>query len=173
MEAHREARTYSTSLPPHPPLSYLRCAFSDMRRLLEPCWWILFLKITSSVLHYVVCFPGECWPPRGRGPDRRARGCGVVAWARSLSACPGDPERVEGGRAPWEERGSALLVLTAFREGSDWGGWKKGLGGEGDRGRRGLLLLWFGRPWGTRVRRKGGLALLIRRRSGVLELWGC
>uniref|UniRef100_A0A991EL01 Protein tyrosine phosphatase receptor type G n=1 Tax=Mus musculus TaxID=10090 RepID=A0A991EL01_MOUSE len=28
-----------------------------MRRLLEPCWWILFLKITSSVLHYVVCFP--------------------------------------------------------------------------------------------------------------------
>lgn len=36
-----------------------RCAFSDMRRLLEPCWWILFLKITSAVLHYVVCFPGE------------------------------------------------------------------------------------------------------------------
>uniref|UniRef100_A0A8D0R4C9 Secreted protein n=1 Tax=Sus scrofa TaxID=9823 RepID=A0A8D0R4C9_PIG len=35
-----------------------------MRRLLEPCWWILFLKITSSVLHYVVCFPGECRPPR-------------------------------------------------------------------------------------------------------------
>nr|XP_004661322.1 receptor-type tyrosine-protein phosphatase gamma isoform X1 [Jaculus jaculus] len=28
-----------------------------MRRLLEPCWWILFLKITSSVLHYVVSFP--------------------------------------------------------------------------------------------------------------------
>ncbi|XP_063517963.1 receptor-type tyrosine-protein phosphatase gamma isoform X4 [Pongo pygmaeus] len=28
-----------------------------MRRLLEPCWWILFVKITSSVLHYVVCFP--------------------------------------------------------------------------------------------------------------------
>ncbi|XP_074140330.1 receptor-type tyrosine-protein phosphatase gamma isoform X2 [Sminthopsis crassicaudata] len=28
-----------------------------MRRLLEPCWWIFFLKITSSVLHYVVCFP--------------------------------------------------------------------------------------------------------------------
>ncbi|XP_068940302.1 receptor-type tyrosine-protein phosphatase gamma isoform X2 [Petaurus breviceps papuanus] len=28
-----------------------------MRRLLEPCWWIFFLKIASSVLHYVVCFP--------------------------------------------------------------------------------------------------------------------
>uniref|UniRef100_A0A452Q9R8 Secreted protein n=1 Tax=Ursus americanus TaxID=9643 RepID=A0A452Q9R8_URSAM len=45
-----------------------------MRRLLEPCWWILFLKITSSVLHYVVCFPGECRPLRGPGPGRRARG---------------------------------------------------------------------------------------------------
>uniref|UniRef100_A0A0G2K561 protein-tyrosine-phosphatase n=1 Tax=Rattus norvegicus TaxID=10116 RepID=A0A0G2K561_RAT len=33
-----------------------------MRRLLEPCWWILFLKITSSVLHYVVCFPGAYGP---------------------------------------------------------------------------------------------------------------
>lgn len=40
-----------------PLLFSFRCAFSDMRRLLEPCWWILFLKITSSVLHYVVCFP--------------------------------------------------------------------------------------------------------------------
>uniref|UniRef100_A0A8B9G054 Receptor-type tyrosine-protein phosphatase gamma n=1 Tax=Amazona collaria TaxID=241587 RepID=A0A8B9G054_9PSIT len=28
-----------------------------MRRLLQPCWWIFFLKITSSVLHDVVCFP--------------------------------------------------------------------------------------------------------------------
>ncbi|XP_050813231.1 receptor-type tyrosine-protein phosphatase gamma isoform X2 [Gopherus flavomarginatus] len=28
-----------------------------MRRLLQPCWWIFFLKITSSVLQYVVCFP--------------------------------------------------------------------------------------------------------------------
>ncbi|XP_070216011.1 receptor-type tyrosine-protein phosphatase gamma isoform X1 [Bos mutus] len=33
-----------------------------MRRLLEPCWWILFLKITSSVLHYVVCFPVSLAP---------------------------------------------------------------------------------------------------------------
>ncbi|KAM7170856.1 receptor-type tyrosine-protein phosphatase gamma isoform 5-T5 [Macrochelys suwanniensis] len=28
-----------------------------MRRLLRPCWWILFLKITGSVLQYVLCFP--------------------------------------------------------------------------------------------------------------------
>ncbi|XP_039402312.1 receptor-type tyrosine-protein phosphatase gamma isoform X3 [Mauremys reevesii] len=28
-----------------------------MRRLLQPCWWIFFLKVTSSVLQYVVCFP--------------------------------------------------------------------------------------------------------------------
>ncbi|XP_074862301.1 receptor-type tyrosine-protein phosphatase gamma isoform X3 [Carettochelys insculpta] len=28
-----------------------------MRRLLQPCWWIFFLKVSSSVLHYVVCFP--------------------------------------------------------------------------------------------------------------------
>ncbi|XP_073207070.1 receptor-type tyrosine-protein phosphatase gamma isoform X5 [Lepidochelys kempii] len=28
-----------------------------MRRLLQPCWWIFFLKIASAVLHYVVCFP--------------------------------------------------------------------------------------------------------------------
>uniref|UniRef100_A0A8C2TZB0 Receptor-type tyrosine-protein phosphatase gamma n=1 Tax=Coturnix japonica TaxID=93934 RepID=A0A8C2TZB0_COTJA len=28
-----------------------------MRRLLQPCWWIFFLKITSSVLHDVLCFP--------------------------------------------------------------------------------------------------------------------
>ncbi|KAM8931071.1 receptor-type tyrosine-protein phosphatase gamma isoform 2-T2 [Pelodytes ibericus] len=28
-----------------------------MRRLLQPCWWILFLKITVPVLHYVLCYP--------------------------------------------------------------------------------------------------------------------
>ncbi|XP_075039434.1 receptor-type tyrosine-protein phosphatase gamma isoform X2 [Mixophyes fleayi] len=28
-----------------------------MRRLLQPCWWILFLKISSSVLNYVLCYP--------------------------------------------------------------------------------------------------------------------
>ncbi|XP_069592727.1 receptor-type tyrosine-protein phosphatase gamma isoform X2 [Ranitomeya imitator] len=28
-----------------------------MRRLLQPCWWILFLKISTSVLHYVLCSP--------------------------------------------------------------------------------------------------------------------
>nr|XP_016850680.1 PREDICTED: receptor-type tyrosine-protein phosphatase gamma isoform X4 [Anolis carolinensis] len=28
-----------------------------MRRLLQPCCWIFFFKITVSVLHYVVCFP--------------------------------------------------------------------------------------------------------------------
>lgn len=59
-------------LPPPPPLFFsspcvliilapfpFRCAALDMRRLLQPCWWIFFLKITSSVLHDVVCFPGE------------------------------------------------------------------------------------------------------------------
>ncbi|XP_078517648.1 receptor-type tyrosine-protein phosphatase gamma isoform X6 [Lissotriton helveticus] len=30
-----------------------------MRRLLEPCWWIFFLKITTSVIHYVLCFPAS------------------------------------------------------------------------------------------------------------------
>ncbi|XP_069499852.1 receptor-type tyrosine-protein phosphatase gamma isoform X2 [Ambystoma mexicanum] len=30
-----------------------------MRRLLEPCWWIFFLKITTSVMHYVLCFPAS------------------------------------------------------------------------------------------------------------------
>uniref|UniRef100_A0A8C5Q7Z3 Receptor-type tyrosine-protein phosphatase gamma n=1 Tax=Leptobrachium leishanense TaxID=445787 RepID=A0A8C5Q7Z3_9ANUR len=28
-----------------------------MRRLLQPCWWILFLKITTPVLHYVLWYP--------------------------------------------------------------------------------------------------------------------
>ncbi|XP_066470028.1 receptor-type tyrosine-protein phosphatase gamma isoform X3 [Tiliqua scincoides] len=28
-----------------------------MRRLLQPCCWIFFLKVAVSVLHYVVCFP--------------------------------------------------------------------------------------------------------------------
>ncbi|XP_043374103.1 receptor-type tyrosine-protein phosphatase gamma isoform X6 [Dermochelys coriacea] len=28
-----------------------------MRRLLQPCWWIFFVKIASAVLQYVVCFP--------------------------------------------------------------------------------------------------------------------
>ncbi|KAM4720990.1 receptor-type tyrosine-protein phosphatase gamma isoform 2-T2 [Rhinophrynus dorsalis] len=28
-----------------------------MRRMLQPCWWILFLKITTSVLHNVLCYP--------------------------------------------------------------------------------------------------------------------
>ncbi|XP_067397626.1 receptor-type tyrosine-protein phosphatase gamma isoform X3 [Emydura macquarii macquarii] len=28
-----------------------------MRRLLQPCWWILFLKVTGSALHYVLCLP--------------------------------------------------------------------------------------------------------------------
>lgn len=41
------------------PSPLFRCAALDMRRLLQPCWWIFFLKITSSVLHDVVCFPGE------------------------------------------------------------------------------------------------------------------
>lgn len=87
-----------------------------MRRLLEPCWWILFLKITSSVLHYVVCFPGECWPPRGRGPGRRARGMWSCRRGAELGARPGDLERVEGGQTLGEERGFALLVLAAFGE---------------------------------------------------------
>ncbi|XP_075177182.1 receptor-type tyrosine-protein phosphatase gamma [Anomaloglossus baeobatrachus] len=28
-----------------------------MRRLLQPCWWIVLLKISTSVLHYVLCYP--------------------------------------------------------------------------------------------------------------------
>uniref|UniRef100_A0A8C3CM06 Receptor-type tyrosine-protein phosphatase gamma n=2 Tax=Anatinae TaxID=2068716 RepID=A0A8C3CM06_CAIMO len=44
-------------MPSTTPSSPFRCAALDMRRLLQPCWWIFFLKITSSVLHDVVCFP--------------------------------------------------------------------------------------------------------------------
>lgn len=106
-EARTEARTYSTSLPT-PLLSSFRCAFSDMRRLLEPCWWILFLKITSSVLHYVVCFPGECWPPRGTRPRAARAGDAELSPGHGASApVPGTPERVEvgGGLALGIERG--------------------------------------------------------------------
>ncbi|XP_053326181.1 receptor-type tyrosine-protein phosphatase gamma isoform X2 [Spea bombifrons] len=28
-----------------------------MRRLLQPCWWIVFLKVSAPVLHYVLCYP--------------------------------------------------------------------------------------------------------------------
>nr|XP_033781663.1 receptor-type tyrosine-protein phosphatase gamma isoform X1 [Geotrypetes seraphini] len=28
-----------------------------MRRLLEPCWWIVFSKLAALALHYVLCFP--------------------------------------------------------------------------------------------------------------------
>ncbi|XP_074862303.1 receptor-type tyrosine-protein phosphatase gamma isoform X5 [Carettochelys insculpta] len=45
-----------------------------MRRLLQPCWWIFFLKVSSSVLHYVVCFPGTY------GPEH---------WVTSSVACGG------------------------------------------------------------------------------------
>uniref|UniRef100_A0A8V0ZH43 Receptor-type tyrosine-protein phosphatase gamma n=2 Tax=Gallus gallus TaxID=9031 RepID=A0A8V0ZH43_CHICK len=52
----RNGTSKSKQTPPGPsPL--FRCAALDMRRLLQPCWWIFFLKITSSVLHDVVCFP--------------------------------------------------------------------------------------------------------------------
>lgn len=86
-EAHTEARTYSTSLPPLP--SSFRCAFSDMRRLLEPCWWILFLKITSSVLHYVVCFPALTEGYVGTLHENR-QGSSVQAQIRRRKAS-GDP----------------------------------------------------------------------------------
>ncbi|XP_021099730.1 receptor-type tyrosine-protein phosphatase gamma, partial [Heterocephalus glaber] len=64
-----------------------RCAFSDMRRLLEPCWWILFLKISSSVLHYVVCFPALTEGYVGAPKDSR-RGSSVQIRRRKAS---GDP----------------------------------------------------------------------------------
>lgn len=144
-----------------------------MRRLLEPCWWILFLKITSSVLHYVVCFPGECRPPRGRAALASARGgCGVVAGARSSDAGPRDPGEGGGGRTPGREEGSALLVLAAVREALGWEGWKEGLTGEGDRGLRGSVVARVWWVWGTRSREKRGLALPVRRRLGELDFWG-
>ncbi|XP_004631762.1 receptor-type tyrosine-protein phosphatase gamma [Octodon degus] len=58
-----------------------------MRRLLEPCWWILFLKITSSVLHYVVCFPALTEGYAGAPQDGR-RGSSVQIRRRKAS---GDP----------------------------------------------------------------------------------
>ncbi|KAM5280290.1 receptor-type tyrosine-protein phosphatase gamma isoform 2-T2 [Ctenodactylus gundi] len=63
-----------------------------MRRLLEPCWWILFLKITSSVLHYVVCFPALTEGYAGALHDdtqggsvqiRRRKASGDAYWAYS------------------------------------------------------------------------------------------
>lgn len=47
-----------------------------MRRLLQPCCWIFFLKITISVLHYVVCFPGEWQSKRGMEGWKRGWGAG-------------------------------------------------------------------------------------------------
>ena len=88
---------FTTPLP-----SSFRCAFSDMRRLLEPCWWILFLKITSSVLHYVVCFPGECRPPRDAALAGARGGYGVIPGARSSGTRPRDPGESGGGSGAHE-----------------------------------------------------------------------
>ncbi|KAI4532295.1 hypothetical protein MG293_017560 [Ovis ammon polii] len=60
-----------------------------MRRLLEPCWWILFLKITSSVLHYVVCFPALTEGYVGTLHENR-QGSSVQAQIRRRKAS-GDP----------------------------------------------------------------------------------
>nr|KAF6335662.1 hypothetical protein mPipKuh1_014365 [Pipistrellus kuhlii] len=68
-----------------------------MRRLLEPCWWILFLKITSSALHYVVCFPaltegyvGSLQDSRHSSSSqiRRRKASGDPYWAYSVARIP-------------------------------------------------------------------------------------
>ncbi|XP_068265019.1 receptor-type tyrosine-protein phosphatase gamma [Nyctibius grandis] len=58
-----------------------------MRRLLQPCWWIFFLKITSSVLHDVVCFPALTESYVGSLHENR-RGSSVQIRRRKAS---GDP----------------------------------------------------------------------------------
>lgn len=100
----------------------------------------MFLKITSSVLHYVVCFPGECRPPEDAAPARARGICGVVAGARSVGARPRDPSEGGGGRASGG-RGFAPLALAVFREAGGRGGRKPELAGEEDWGPRGLLPL--------------------------------
>lgn len=111
-----------------------------MRRLLEPCWWILFLKITSSVLHYVVCFPGECRPPRGRGPGRRARGMRSCRGGMELGRRSRGPRRqwrVGGGRPGRREGISSACPNGVGRRVVAEGG-RRGWPGKGDRGSRGV-----------------------------------
>ncbi|DAA16953.1 TPA: protein tyrosine phosphatase, receptor type, G [Bos taurus] len=67
-----------------------------MRRLLEPCWWILFLKITSSVLHYVVCFPALTEGYVGTLHENR-QGSSVQAQIRRRKAS-GDPYWAYSGK---------------------------------------------------------------------------
>lgn len=116
-----------------------RCAFSDMRRLLEPCWWILFLKITSSVLHYVVCFPGECGPPTGRVSSPRA-GYAELSPGAELGRQSRDRGEGEGGSG---YRGGKTDLLHWLRQCS----------------RR--LVVGEGRSSGGLCRRIGGLCDLL------------
>lgn len=99
-------------------------------------------------------------------------GCGVVAGARSSGARPGDPGEGGGGAGrPGRREGFALLVLAAFKEAGGWGGWKRA-DREGGQGPQESALA---RAWGSRGSQsleKRGLALLIRRRSEELDLWG-
>lgn len=129
-----------------------------MRRLLEPCWWILFLKITSSVLHYVVCFPGECQLPRGRGPGRRAQGMRSCCRGTELGGPSRRPWRGwRGAGHPGGRERAAPLALVVFREAAGWGEWKKGLAGEEGRGLRMSVFARLWEAWGSRSLEKGDL----------------
>lgn len=72
-----------------------------MRRLLEPCWWILFLKITTSVLHYVVCFPALTEGYVGALQENRH---GSSAQIRRRKAS-GDPYWAYSGKLTWSDQG--------------------------------------------------------------------
>ncbi|CAH2313006.1 receptor-type tyrosine- phosphatase gamma isoform X2 [Pelobates cultripes] len=56
-----------------------------MRRLLQPCWWILFLKITTPMLHYVLCYPA--YTEGNIGHDNR-HGSSVQIRRRKAAAEP-------------------------------------------------------------------------------------
>ncbi|XP_063282931.1 receptor-type tyrosine-protein phosphatase gamma isoform X3 [Pelobates fuscus] len=58
-----------------------------MRRLLQPCWWILFLKITTPVLHYVLCYPAYTEGNIGPLHDNR-HGSSVQIRRRKAAAEP-------------------------------------------------------------------------------------
>lgn len=92
-----------------------------MRRLLQPCCWIFFLKITISVLHYVVCFPGE-WKARGMWDGGGGEGRGRRG-SPGTSAQPSRPGSFLGRVGDRGPRGVQLGSFLIPEEGV-WGLWR-------------------------------------------------
>ncbi|KAM4651355.1 receptor-type tyrosine-protein phosphatase gamma isoform 1-T1 [Discoglossus pictus] len=57
-----------------------------MRRFLEPCWWIFFLKISTPVLHYVLCYPA--YTEGNVGPLQSRHGSSVQVRRRKAASEP-------------------------------------------------------------------------------------